>query len=255
MPMPLPIVFLHGFLGSAASFASVRALLPVGHPTVSPGLFGHRGQPELLPNHTFEAELDRLLGVIQGHFNASPTHLVGYSLGGRLALALLLKAPRQFQSATLISARRGLDDPLARATRLEQDSKWASMLQTMPLSQFLDAWERQPLFATQRQLAPHVLAQLREQRLMHNPSALAQAMTTLSLAHMPSFQGTLDIRCPVTLMVGDQDPKFCALAAELAEQIHKRRTIVVSGAGHNLPLEKPESVTAAISEEIDHVER
>jgi 2-succinyl-6-hydroxy-2,4-cyclohexadiene-1-carboxylate synthase len=130
------------------------------------------------------------------------------------------------------------------------------MLQTMPLPQVLDAWERQPLFATQRQLAPHVLAQLREQRLNHNPFALAQAMTALSLAHMPSFQGDLGgIQCSVTLMVGDQDPKFCALAADLAEHIHSHRTIVVSGAGHNLPLEHPEAVTAAISEEIDHGER
>jgi 2-succinyl-6-hydroxy-2,4-cyclohexadiene-1-carboxylate synthase len=124
------------------------------------------------------------------------------------------------------------------------------------LSQFLDAWEQRPLFGTQRQLAPHVLAQLREQRLMHNPSALAQAMTAFSLARMPSFRGDLGgIRCPVTLVVGDQDPKFCALAADLAKHIHNHRTIVVSGAGHNLPLEHPESVTAAISEEIDHGER
>lgn len=254
--MLLPIVFLHGFLGNATSFQSVTARLPVGHPTASPELFGHRGQPELLLDHTFEAEADRLLGVIQAHFKASRTHLVGYSMGARFALTLLLKAPQQFQSATLISARRGLDEPLARVSRLEEDSKWAMMLRTMPLPAFLDVWEQRPLFATQRQLAPHVQAQLRKQRLMHDPSALAQAMTAFSLAHMPSLQVDLGrIRCPVTLMVGDQDPKFCALAADLAEHIRNHRTIVVSGAGHNLPLEQPEAVTAAISEEIDHGER
>jgi 2-succinyl-6-hydroxy-2,4-cyclohexadiene-1-carboxylate synthase len=254
--MPLPIVFLHGFLGNATSFESVRARLTVGHPTLCPELFGHRGQSEPLLNHTFEAEADRLLGVIRLHFKASPAHLVGYSMGGRFALALLLKAPQQFRSATVISARRGLDEPLARASRLEEDSKWARMLQTTPLSAFLDAWEQRPLFATQRRLAPHVLARLRQQRLRHNPLALAQAMTAFSLAHMPILQADLGrIRCPVTLMVGDQDPKFCALATDLAEHIHNQRTIVVSGAGHNLPLERPESVAAAISEEIDNGER
>lgn len=254
--MPLPVVFLHGFLGNATSFASVRARLPVNHPTLSPQLFGHRGQRELSLSHTFEAEVERLLGVIQDHFGASPIHLVGYSMGGRLALSLLLKAPKQIHSATLISARRGLDEPLARASRLAEDSKWAALLQTVPLSQFLDTWEQRPLFETQRQLAPHLLAQLREQRLRHDPFALAQAMSALSLAHMPSFQGALgSIQCRVTLMVGERDPKFGALAADLAEHIHDSRAIVVSGAGHNLPLEHPDSVAAAISEEIDHVER
>jgi len=254
--MPLPIVFLHGFLGNATSFASVIARLPVGHPILSPDLFGHRGRPEPALDHSFQAEVERLLGIIQARFKSSPSHLVGYSMGGRLALALLLRAPQQFSSATLVSARRGLDGPQVRATRLAVDATWARMLQTMPLPQFLDAWERQPLFATQRQLAPYVLTQLREQRLTHDPVALAQAMTALSLAQMPSFQGALGgIQCRVILMVGEQDPKFCALAADLAEPIHNSRTIVVSGAGHNLPLERPDSVAAAISEEIDHVER
>jgi 2-succinyl-6-hydroxy-2,4-cyclohexadiene-1-carboxylate synthase len=254
--MTMPIVFLHGFLGNARSFASVIAQLPVGHPTLSPELFGHRGQPEPALEHSFEAEVERLLVIIQAHFKSSPAHLVGYSMGGRLALALLLRAPQQFRSATLISARRGLDELRARASRLEEDSAWAKMLQTMPLLRFLDAWERQPLFASQQQLAPHVLTQLREQRLTHDPFALSQSITALSLAQMPSFQGALSgVHCQVNLMVGGQDPKFCALAADLAERIHGSRTIVVSGAGHNLPLERPDSVAAAISEEMDDGER
>ena len=80
-------------------------------------------------------------------------------------------------------------------------------------------------------------------------------MTVLSLGHMPSLASELTrIRCPVVLMVGERDPKFRDLATDLARRLPNNRTIVVSGAGHNLPLERPDAVAAAISEGIDNVE-
>jgi 2-succinyl-6-hydroxy-2,4-cyclohexadiene-1-carboxylate synthase len=253
--MSLPIVFLHGFLGGRESFAEVKAHLPGPYPTLSPLLFGHRGRPEVSRAHDFDAETTRLLAVIRAEFQREPVHLVGYSLGGRLALALLVEAPERFASVTLISTRRGLDDPALRAERLEQDRAWAAKLERGPLSRFLDEWEQNPLFASQQQLSPLILEHLRKQRLEHDPSALAQAMTALSLGRMPSFANELpSIGCPVVLMVGEHDTKFRSLAADLGRRIPKAGTIVVSGAGHNLPLERPAAVAAAISEGIDNAE-
>lgn len=253
--MALPLVLLHGFLGSSESYAEVTARLPGVHPTLSPRLFGHSGRPEPPGEHDFDSEVNRLLAVIRTHFDNQKVHIVGYSLGGRLALALLVKAPDRFQSATLISTRRGLDDAALRAERLKQDRNWATLLETRSLAEFLDEWEAAPLFASQRELAPTVLARLRQQRLGHDRQALARAITALSLGSMPSFADDLaHVHCPVVLMVGERDPKFRALAADLAARIPDSRTIVVSGAGHNLPLERPAAVAAAISEGIDNVE-
>jgi 2-succinyl-6-hydroxy-2,4-cyclohexadiene-1-carboxylate synthase len=252
--MSRPIVLLHGFLGTPRSFAGVVRLLPKTLPVFSPALFGHRGCPEAEDDHSFDAEVERLLTDIRARFAETPVHVGGYSLGGRLALALLVKAPEQFHSATLISSRRGLDEPVQRRQRLEHDRRWAEMLSSMPLPKFLTIWEQQPLFANQQALAPDVTAALRKERLTHNPTGLAQAMLALSLARMPSLQQELErIRCSVALVVGERDPKFRDLAHDLANRIPNSRTIVVSGAGHNLPLERPDMVAAAICEGIDYV--
>jgi 2-succinyl-6-hydroxy-2,4-cyclohexadiene-1-carboxylate synthase len=254
--MPSPIVFLHGFLGSPESFDAVKLLIPDAHLAYNPAIYGHAGRQSCLPNHDYDAETDRLLGLIRGRFQSSPVHLVGYSMGGRLALGMLLKATSQFRSATLISARRGLETAEDRTKRCKSDGQWAELLRTVPLNQFLDTWEARPLFATMSQLAPGVRTKLREQRLRHDPDALAHAMMALSLANMPSFaNGLSSIQCPVLLMVGQKDPYFVELSADLAQRIPNSRSIVVSDAGHNLPLERPEEVAVAICEEMNHVER
>ena len=121
--MPLPIVFLHGFLGSTDSFDAVKARLRGAHSVYSPPIYGHSGRQTCLPNHDYDAETDRLLGLIRDYFQSSPVHLVGYSMGGRLALGMLLKATSQFRSATLISARRGLESAEERAKRREEALK------------------------------------------------------------------------------------------------------------------------------------
>jgi len=249
-----PIVFLHGFLGDRDSYAEVIAGLDADRPTLCPSLFGHGGQPEA-GHHDFDTEVQRLAALVRDEYGDRPVHIVGYSLGGRLALTLLVRAPHLFRSATLISTRRGLDDPRLRLQRLEQDRAWAAMLENGPLPEFLDLWENSPLFATQRELEVSKLIRLREQRLRHDRFALARAVMALSLGQMPSLEREVArITCPVVLMVGGRDSKFRELAADLAQQIPNSRTIVVSGAGHNLPLERPAAVAAAINEGIEHVE-
>ena len=254
--MPSPIVYLHGFLGSTDSFDAVKARLRGAHSVYSPPIYGHSGRQTCLPNHDYDAETERLLGLVRERFQSSPVHLVGYSMGGRLALGMLLKATSQFRSATLISARRGLESAEERAKRREADERWAKMLRSVPLSQFLDTWEARPLFSTMKQLAPATLARLREQRRKHDPVALAHAMMALSLANMPSLSAELStIQCRVLLMAGEKDANFVEFSADLARRIPNSRTIVVSGAGHNLPLERPDEVAAAICEEMNHAER
>lgn len=252
-----PVVFLHGFLGDADSFQAVINALDGAITPLTPVLYGHHRSAQFVPEslHSFELEVKRLGQIIREHFPDPPVHLVGYSMGGRLALALLCAFPSYFASGTIISARRGLDSDVERAARAAADGRWAELIERVPLNEFLEQWEAQPLFATQRVLPALVREEQRCRRLRHHPPALAAAMRALSLAKMPDLRAEVrGICCPVTVLAGEFDTKFVDLGRELAGSIPHARAIVVPGAGHNLPLERPRDVAAAITESLNYDE-
>jgi 2-succinyl-6-hydroxy-2,4-cyclohexadiene-1-carboxylate synthase len=111
----------------------------------------------------------------------------------------------------------------------------------------VSSWEQQPLFVTQRQLPPSILQRQREIRLRHDAEGLAGALEGLGLAQMPDYGpafGTLGI--PVIVMAGAQDPKFSEIARALGRQHAHVHARIVDGVGHNLLIEAPEAVAAAL---------
>ena len=95
------LVLVHGFTGSPTSWEAVVARLPSDWTVIAPALVGHRGGPVGDPGRGFEAEVDRLAEWVRAR-TSEPSHLVGYSLGARLGLGMLVRHPAQFARATLI---------------------------------------------------------------------------------------------------------------------------------------------------------
>ncbi|AHF03237.1 alpha/beta hydrolase [Marichromatium purpuratum 984] len=174
--------------------------------------------------------------------------LIGYSLGGRVALGLLQAAPERFRRATLISAHPGLTDPAARARRRAADRRWIELLRQQGIGAFVEAWEQLPLFATQARVAPAALARQRDRRLTQDPEGLAAALAVLGLGEMPPTWRTL-ARHPGRLrwIVGARDAKFLALARRVATLRPRLELLVVSGAGHNPLIETPTRLDALLA--------
>ncbi|MCB1058004.1 MAG: hypothetical protein KDD11_21090, partial [Acidobacteria bacterium] len=143
-----------------------------------------------------------------------PMHLAGYSLGGRLALGLLAAHPDRFSGATLIGTNPGLATEGDGTARRVGDETWARQLEDQGLDAFLDAWESQPLFATQ---SPEQRRCQRHLRARLDAPALAAALRALGLAEMPDYRSRLAaLELPVTLVAGEADAKFAHLAREMA---------------------------------------
>jgi 2-succinyl-6-hydroxy-2,4-cyclohexadiene-1-carboxylate synthase len=173
---------------------------------------------------------------------------VGYSLGARLALGILLRHPELCSRATLIGVNPGFEDEDSRRERRAGDERWARLLETEGMSGFIPAWESRELFASQRALPTAVRESERARRLRHDPRRLAQTLRKLGLAEMPNYWSRLtEIKIPVTLLVGDHDQKFYAIARRMAALLPCVELCVVENAGHNLLLEKPESVAAVLN--------
>jgi 2-succinyl-6-hydroxy-2,4-cyclohexadiene-1-carboxylate synthase len=271
--MTRSLVLLHGFTGSPDSWKPVLRLLeddaaaarrgPVAHgksfgpPSFVPALLGHDGTAGPAGIDTFEAEVDRLGAAVWDRARAvrkfsTPAHLVGYSLGARVGLGLLVRHPELFASATLIGVNPGLGDPEERDERVKQDEAWARLLETEGLDSFVAAWEALPLFSTQEHLAARVLRRQRRIRLGHDPAGLARSLRVLGLGAMPDYGPALDgLELPVRLVVGGRDEKFQALAGPMAERLSRARVTTVPDVGHNVVLEDPNATAALLREEIE----
>ena len=239
--MNLPLVLLHGFTGSAESWNDVLARLPT-RAALCPPLLGHGAPaPEV---RTFDDEVDRLLAL----FGSEPVHLCGYSLGARLALGVLARHPERVAQATLVAVHPGLATDAERDERRKADARWIEMLETCALEAFVDAWNAQPLFATQRSLPEGIQRRRRKERLTHDRKELARSLRITGLAEMPNFRGRCrEIQVPVTLLAGEYDPKFSALAEELSSLLPDARRSIVPRAGHDLLLERPDLVARQLS--------
>ncbi len=237
-----PLVLLHGFTGSPQSWRRVVRLLPSDNVVFMPALLGHDGRATASDAEDFAGEVDRIALLIRSA-GLEPAHLAGYSLGGRLALGLLLAHPGLFSGATLIGAHPGLEFPAERAERERSDARWRALLDDEGIEAFVDAWERQPLFASQQALAPELLAEQRRERLAHDPHGLSRSLERLGLSKMPAYVNELGrIRIPVELVTGALDGRFTDLAAGMCASLDDARCTIVEGAGHNVVLERPARV-------------
>jgi 2-succinyl-6-hydroxy-2,4-cyclohexadiene-1-carboxylate synthase len=244
-----PLVLLHGFTGGPSTWDDVALLLGPGRRLVRPVLLGHGPVP--WPSATsFEAEVDRLSEFVNTTLGPG-AHLVGYSLGGRMALGMLVRHPGLVARATLIGASPGLPDPDARAARRREDEARARSLEVEGLAHFVDTWERLPLFDTQASVPEARRRARRAQRLAHDPAGLACSLRVCGLGVMPDLSAALArIDVPVTFVAGAQDPKFRALARSMASSTPHSTHREIPSAGHDVVLERPGPL-ASLLEELD----
>jgi 2-succinyl-6-hydroxy-2,4-cyclohexadiene-1-carboxylate synthase len=239
------VALLHGFTGSPTGLQPITDLLTArGFRVTAPALLGHGADDAGI--HDFEGEVHRLARVLAER--AERMHLVGYSLGGRLAVGLLCRRPELFSGATLVSAQPGLSLAQARIDRRVADDVWCDLLVLQGLSAFVNTWENLPLFATQATLGDDVLASQRAERLSHDAGGLVRSLKICGLAEMPSYWDELrSVRIPTTLVAGEHDAKFVLIAQQMREKIPGASLVIVPGAGHNVIIERAAAVADVVT--------
>ncbi|MGB8332692.1 MAG: alpha/beta fold hydrolase [Polyangiales bacterium] len=239
-------MLLHGFSGSPRSWDEVVARAQLDPDPLRPALAGHGSDWRLVGTRAFDDEVSRLNAMAFGL--GRPRLICGYSMGARVALGMLVSRPELWDGALLIGAHPGLAYELARAERRASDGVSARMLRTEGLVPFVNAWEQLPLFRSQRELSGPALATQRSIRLGHDAEGLAHALDVLGLAEMPNYGAMLSsFSGPITLMAGACDAKFSGIAGAIARDNSNVDAVLVEGVGHNVVLEAPGTVAAALN--------
>jgi 2-succinyl-6-hydroxy-2,4-cyclohexadiene-1-carboxylate synthase len=238
--MARDVVLLHGFTHTGRSWDPVVAALGESYRALAPDIRGHGSASQREPV-TLEAVLGDLAELGPAGFT-----LVGYSMGGRLALhaALAPALVARIDRLVLIGASPGIAGPVERDARRAADDGLADEVEHMTIEQFAERWARTPVLAGQ---PPAVAAAVHADRLRNQPAGLAKALRGLGTGALPSLWDRLpEIRTPATLIAGERDDKFRAIATEMARGLPDAQVAVIPDAGHAVHLEAPAPVAAVI---------
>ncbi|MES2922833.1 MAG: alpha/beta fold hydrolase [Verrucomicrobiota bacterium] len=239
---PMECWCLHGAAGMAAdwrSFAKNLAATGIGSRAVDLWRFLDC-QPMSLTEFGMALNADAGGEVFRGSSRA----LLGYSMGGRLALHALLEKNHPWQAAVIVSAHPGLESENGRADRRATDTTWATRSLAGNWQEFLDAWNAQTVLGTaplrDRQASGSLIMRRRE---------IARSFVDWSLgAQEPLWDRLGEISIPVLWIAGEHDPKFLALAERATSSIPNARLAIAPAAGHRVPWEAEPWFTRRVSE-------
>lgn len=245
------LVLLHGFTGSASAWSEhLDAFAKAGMRVIALDMLGHgrSDAPDDPARYSIEHCCEDILAALRElDVKQGEAALLGYSMGGRIALYTALSG--FFRALILESASPGLADPRERAARRASDEQLANRIEREGIAAFVDYWEQLPLFASQRNLAVEQHESLRSQRLANNPGGLAKSLRGVGTGTQPALHARLPLlNMPTLLIAGELDSKFCAIAREMASALARAQLRIVPGAGHSVHLESPQAFDALVKD-------
>lgn len=249
-----PLVLLHGFTGSVQAWDGIRAELAEHARLILVDLIGHglSAAPPDTERYTLDwsaRDLAALLDVLQ----IERTDVLGYSLGGRVALHFAAHWPHRVRRLILESASPGIEDPAERARRIQSDDALAERILRHGIPAFVAEWEAQSLLA----LAPHVGDGVRTRqhalRLQNRPLGLANSLRGMGAGQQaPLWSRLPELSLPVQLVAGAHDSRYSAIGQRMRTLLPHAKLEVVDAAGHTVHLDQPRRFVELVRNCIDN---
>lgn len=246
------VVMLHGFGGLSTDWQNLIARLSGNYFCVAPDLPGHGKSPlsdtgDKLTLSSVASEVKKLFDRL----GLKDVILLGYSMGGRIALQYALDYPASLQALILESAHPGLENEHERHMRSSLDSDRATRLRKYGAEDFFEEWYHQPLFDSISEQA-HLVSALIEARMSQDSDALATVLEQLSPGRQtPMWDRLGDLHIPVKLLSGARDREYNRVSRRMDEVIAHSEWTVIADAGHNCHLEQPLAFGTAVKRFIE----
>jgi 2-succinyl-6-hydroxy-2,4-cyclohexadiene-1-carboxylate synthase len=217
------VVFLPGFMQHADTWSPIAAAVGERYPV----------RIVDFETWTFEERVAEIRAVAH-----ADSVVVGYSMGGRLALHAALDAA--FAGLVVVGASAGIADADDRGQRREADLELADWIDTHSIEEVVGRWERNPVFASQ---SPALVEAQRAGRVDHSPADLARLLRSAGQGALdPIWDRLGSLRMPVLALAGEDDGTYRAAAERIASLVPCGSSGVIAGAGHAAHLEAPDAV-------------
>ncbi len=248
------VVLLHGFTGSTKTWHELAALLPSTYRIIAVDLIGHglTDCPDDITCYTMEYQVE-LLHELFKNLQLSPFYLIGYSMGGRVALSYAVRYPDELKSLLLESATPGIKDEQPRIERQQSDYALARKLEQDGVEMFVNYWQNIPLFATQKKLPAEKQAKLRSERQNQKAVGLANSLRMMGTGKMPEvWNQVATLPMQTTLITGELDTKFVNIAKAMQQANKRIHHIIVPSVGHAIHVENLQKFATIVKEAISN---
>lgn len=160
--------------------------------------------------------------------------LLGYSMGGRLAMHAIVENPSQWDACVFVSAHPGLSSENERTLRLQADLSIAHRFLKDPWESLLVDWNALPVFENRPAPSPR-------QEFLFDRNQLSRQLIHWSLGHqIPLIDKLKQASIPMLFIAGALDTKFCTLAEEYRPFA---KVSIIPDAAHRVPWDQPEKFT------------
>ncbi|HMA20346.1 MAG TPA: 2-succinyl-6-hydroxy-2,4-cyclohexadiene-1-carboxylate synthase [Gemmatimonadaceae bacterium] len=245
-----PLILLHGFTGSSATWNYLRSRLDSSHRVIAIDLPGHgrSSSPLDASRYSLDRLADDLVTVLDA-LDLTRVALFGYSMGGRAALRFAIRHPDRLTALILESTSPGIEDQQRRSERIAADNALAELIEKSGIEAFVSKWEQLPIWESQAALPEDIRRTLRTQRLLNEPRGLANSLRGAGAGVDPDVLNQLHlIAAPTLLLAGELDSPYVAFARRLQSGLPHAEVQLIPKAGHAAHLENPDAVIDAVAD-------
>ena len=164
--------------------------------------------------------------------------LVGYSMGGRIALNFALSFGHRLKGLVLIGANPGIEAGAERDQRVDWETELCERLNRQGTSAFLNYWQSLPIIATQKRIAAPIWEMMQNRRQTLDALEVSKSIRGLGTGRMDSmWQDLAHLQCPLLFCAGQEDSKYCEIGNKVVERVPRGELAVIPDAGHAAHLE------------------
>lgn len=245
-PRRATALLVPGYTGSKEDFAAVLDMLAdAGHRVVALDLPGQHESPGPDdPTRYTMPWLGEVVNELAATLGAEPVHLLGHSLGGVVARAAALAAPRRYRSLTLLSS-----GPAAIADNGVRQRRLQAVAPLLPqgMAAVFDAMAR---FDAEHNPRPGVPAELEAFYRRRFVASSAGGLLGMALALRDEPDRVAELAAtdlPVLVCYGEDDDAWPPTAQDDMAKRLGARNAVIAGAAHSAATEQPAATAAVLA--------
>jgi len=191
----------------------------------------------------FEHWTDDFSKRVQEQGAGEKSFLLGYSLGGRLALHACLERPDLWLGLVVVGADPGNGSKEEMLRKLEIDQEWAAKLRNEPLEKLIKEWDDQKIFCGIQNPAPRKIEDLNSSKISHQFKVFSKGRQRNLVPELSQIKNP-----PILYLSGEEDEKYSTIGKELASFCQSVEFRVIPDAGHRVPWENPSEFYLAVSD-------
>lgn len=252
----IPVLFLHGFTGCLSDWRFIEGKIPKQFTSILIDLLGH-GKSSSPENSNLYSQDNHVKYILKAadYLQLEKFVIVGYSMGGRLAVSFAVQYPKRITALVLESASFGIEDDVERKNRIRDDRKLAEMIEKIGINDFINYWYSIPLFNTLKKLpSKKIEGLLQKRKVSNNKMGLKNSLIGFSPGEMRYLVPKLkNIDSPVLFIAGEEDKKYVEIGNKVIGEFQSSELNIVKNCGHNVHFENPEEFLKLLSSFLSNI--